>query len=213
MYTILMRADKSLVCTVRQTIYQRDKLVDKFKILVPKTYDSTIDLTDFEARLKYVDQGNEAHTEVLSISSDLSLDDYNAYILPIDTNITKIAGDIRLCLTLSKVDMEEGKEYSLNTGETSITITPLSDYYNFVSDESLSVIDKKMNELNVKIEAMDKMANAYDSTKADNIKLDEETSELYLTANDKQVGDKIKLNDLGEAIVENTKDGLIPIIL
>ena len=57
------------------------------------------------------------------------------------------------------------------------------------------------------------MATTYDETKADNIKLDKDTSEIYLTANDKQIGDKITINDLGNVIAEETKDGLIPIIL
>lgn len=212
MYTILMNSDKSLVCTTKTTLYQRDKLVDKLQILIPQTYED-INLSDFTAVLKYVDQGNEVHSEILIQDEELYKDSYLRYTLPIDTNLTRFAGNIKICLTLNKVDMEEMKEYSLNTGETTITITPLSDYYKFVSDESLSIIDQKVNELNVKLEAVDKMSTAYDETKADNIKLDKETSEIYLTAHNKQIGDKIAINDLGNAIAEETKDGLIPIIL
>lgn len=212
MYTILMNSDKSLVCTIKTTLYQRDKLVDKLQILIPQTYED-INLSDFMAILKYVDQGNEVHSEILIQDEELYKDSYLRYTLPIDTNLTRFAGDIKLCLTLNKVDMEEMKEYSLNTGETTITIAPLSDYYSFISDKSLSVIDQKVNELNVKLEAIDKMATTYDETKADNIKLDKDTSEIYLTAHDKQIGDKITINDLGNVIAEETKDGLIPIIL
>jgi len=212
MYTILMNSDKSLVCTTRTTLYQRDKLVDKLQILIPQTYED-VDLSDFTTVLKYVDQGNEVHSEILVKDEELYKENYLKYTLPIDTSLTRFAGDIKICLTLNKVDMEEMKEYSLNTGETTITITPLSDYYKFVSDKSLSVIDQKVNELNVKLEAIDKMATTYDGTKADNIKLDKDTSEIYLTAHDKQIGDKITINDLGNVIAEETKDGLIPIIL
>lgn len=212
MYTILMNSDKSLVCTTRTTLYQRDKLVDKLQILIPQTYED-INLSDFTAVLKYVDQGNEVHSEILIQDEELYKDSYLRYALPIDTNLTRFAGNIKICLTLNKVDMEEMKEYSLNTGETTITITPLSDYYKFVSDESLSIIDQKVNELNVKLEAVDKMTTTYDEMKADNIKLNKETSEIYLTAHDKQIGDKITINDLGNVIAEETKDGLIPIIL
>ena len=212
MYTILMNSDKSLVCTTKTTLYQRDKLVDKLQILIPQTYED-INLSDFTAVLKYVVQGNEVHSEILIQDEELYKDSYLRYILPIDTNLTRFAGNIKICLTLNKVDMEEMKEYSLNTGETTITITPLSDYYKFVSDESLSIIDQKVNELNVKLEAVDKMSTAYVETKADNIKLDKETSEIYLAAHNKQIGDKIAINDLGNAIAEETKDGLIPIIL
>lgn len=212
MYTILMNSDKSLVCTIKTTLYQRDKLVDKLQILIPHTYED-INLSDFTAVLKYVDQGNEVHSEILIQDEELYKGSYLRYTLPVDTNLTRFAGDIKVCLTINKVDMEEMKEYSLNTGETTITIAPLSDYYKFVSDKSLSVIDQKVNELNVKLEAIDKMAATYDETKADNIKLDKDTSEIYLTAHDKQIGDKITINDLGNVIAEETKDGLIPIIL
>lgn len=212
MYTILMNSDKSLVCTIKTILYQRDKLVDKLQILIPQTYED-INLSDFTAVLKYVDQGNEVHSEILIQDEELYKESYLRYTLPIDTNLTRFAGDIKLCLTLNKVDMEEMKEYSLNTGETTITIASLSDYYSFISDKSLSVIDQKVNELNVKLEAIDKMATTYDETKADNIKLDKDTSEIYLTAHDKQIGDKITINDLGNVIAEETKDGLIPIIL
>ena len=211
MYTIIMNKDKSLSTTVRQVIYQRDKLVDKIKFYIPTTYED-ISLEDFTVRLKYIDQNGTAHAEDLApVESDK--DGFMKYTIDIDTDLTRYAGTIHIHLTLNKVDMEEGKEYSLNTGETTITVTPLSDYYGFVSDPSLSVIDQKMNELNVKLDAIDKIATSYDETKADNIKLDKESSEIYLTSHNKQIGDKIAINDLGDTIAEQTKNGLIPIIL
>ncbi len=212
MYTILFKSeDKSLQATVRTKIYQRESLVDKFRFLIPQTYND-VDLSDFAVVLKYLDQGNEAQTEILTREDEL-YKDYYSYILPVDTNLTRFAGDITLHLTMSKVDMEEMKEYSLETGETTITISPLSDYYHFTSNKTFDVITQKVNELNVKLEAMDKMAAAYDASKADNIKLDTESSELYLTSNGKTIGDKISLNDLGDEIADTTEDGLIKVVL
>lgn len=212
MYTILFKSeDKSLQATVRTKIYQRESLVDKFRFLIPQTYND-VDLSDFAVVLKYLDQGNEAQTEILTREDEL-YKDYYSYILPVDTNLTRFAGDITLHLTMSKVDMEEMKEYSLETGETTITISPLSDYYHFTSNKTFDVITQKVNELNVKLEAMDKMAAAYDTSKADNIKLDTESSELYLTSNGKTIGDKISLNDLGDEIADTTEDGLIKVVL
>lgn len=212
MYTILFKSeDKSLQATVRTKIYQRESLVDKFRFLIPQTYND-VDLSDFAVVLKYLDQGNEAQTEILTREDEL-YKDYYSYILPVDTNLTRFAGDITLHLTMSKVDMEEMKEYSLETGETTITISPLSDYYHFTSNKTFDVITQKVNELNVKLEAMDKMAATYDAAKADNIKLDTESSELYLTSNGKAIGDKISLNDLGDEIADTTEDGLIKVVL
>lgn len=212
MYTILFKDDKSLQVTVRTKIYQRENLVDKFRFLVPSTY-GDLDLADFTVVLKYLDQGNEAHAEILAKENEMYKDNYYSYILPVDTDLTRFAGDITIHLTMSKVDMEEMKEYSLETGETTITISPLSDYYSFVSNKFFDAITQKINELNVKMEGLNKMANAYDQAKADNIKLDNDTSELYLTANGKAIGDKIALNDLGDAIADDTEDGLIKVVL
>ena len=211
MYTFLMRSDKSLIATVKTTLYQRDKLVDKIKFYIPTTYEG-LNLEDFTARLKYIDQYNIVHAIDLT-KSESDKDGFMKFVIDVDTDLTKDPGDIRIQLTLNKVDLDELKEYSLNTREAIINIKSLSDYYQFVSDSSLSVIDQKMNELNVKINAVNKIAETYDESKADNIKLDKDTSEIYLTSKDRQIGDKIAINDLGNTIAEQTKDGLIPIIL
>ena len=60
MYTIVMRDDKSLRVTQKTTLYQREKLVDKIEILIPQQYEE-MDLSEFTAILKYLDQGNVAH--------------------------------------------------------------------------------------------------------------------------------------------------------
>ena len=196
MYTILMASDKSLNVSVRTTIYQREKLVDKFRFLIPPTYDS-VDLTDFTVILKYLDQGNEAHSEVL-VKEDELYKEHLSYVLPVDTNLTRFAGDITLHLTLSKVDMEEKKQYSLETGEVTITISPLSDYYHFVSDDSLDAVSKKISELDVRLEAMDKIAETYNQTKADDLSYEDNT--LQLLANGKKIGTPQKLEDEMAAI-------------
>ena len=38
MYTIVMGQDKSLITTVKETIYRREKLVDKIQFLIPQKY-------------------------------------------------------------------------------------------------------------------------------------------------------------------------------
>lgn len=211
MYTIIMNSDKSLTTTVKTTLYQREKLVDKIQFLFPQKYED-LDLSDFTVLLKYVDQGNEPHVEEL-VKDDELYKDRLRFVLPIDTDLTRFSGDITIRITLSKVDMEEQKQYLLHTGEAVITISPMKDYFGFVSDSCLEVIDRKMAELDVKMEALDKMSETYSEEKADNIVLDEETNELYLESNGKAIGQKISLNDLGDSLVENTEDGMIKVIL
>ena len=49
--------------------------------------------------------------------------------------------------------------------------------------------------------------------KADNIVLDGETKELYLTADGEQIGDKVKLSDLGDEIIQSSNEGLVTMII
>ena len=54
----------------------------------------------------------------------------------------------------------------------------------------------------------------YATIKADNINLDTETNEIYLTSNGDQIGDRISIDVLTETIIESAEDeGLINIII
>ena len=138
-----MNDDKSLRATQKATIYQREKLVDKMQFLIFNQYENT-DLTDFTTILKYKDQGQVAHMEILTKdeTQEYKGQGYTTYTLPIDTNLTQFAGDVELRITLLKVDLENKIQYVLHTGECVITVLPLEDYYTFVTDESLEYIDK-----------------------------------------------------------------------
>lgn len=190
MYTIVMRDDKSLRTTQKTTLYQREKLVDKIEFLFPSTYNE-LDLSDFTITLKYVDQGNVAHMEILTKDEELYKDYYIRCTLPVDTNLTQFSGDITIRLTLSKVDLEVRTQYVLHTNETTITILPLSDYYAFVTDETLEYIDQVVASLDTKIEALNKISEVYDSEKADNITY--EDNKIQLTANGQKIGDYITI--------------------
>lgn len=190
MYTIVMRDDKSLRTTQKTTLYQREKLVDKIEFLFPSTYND-VDLSDFTITLKYVDQGNVAHMEILTKDKELYKDYYIRCTLPVDTNLTQFSGDIIIRLTLSKVDLLTKTQYVLHTNETTITILPLSDYYAFVTDETLEYIDQVVATLDTKIEALNKISEVYDSEKADNITY--EDNKIQLTANGQKIGDYITI--------------------
>lgn len=159
MYTILMKADKSLVATVRATLFQREKLVDKIQFLIPYMYED-LDIRDCQIVLKYIDQGNEAHTENLVMDEELYKENYVRCVMPVDTNLTQFAGDISVHLSFLTLSTEpELHEEVMHSDDIVITISPRSDLYNFVSDKSLSVIDQKMLELDAKIKALDLMVD------------------------------------------------------
>lgn len=197
MYTIKMNDDKSLRITEKVTLYQREKLVDKMRFLIPSKY-KDVDLSDFTTILKYKDQASVAHMEILTKSENQEYEEYLEYVLPIDTDLTQFAGDIEIRITLLKTDLENKTQYILHTGEAIITISPLEDYYTFVTDESLEYIDKIVGDLNTKIEMLNKISEVYDGTKADDI-IRYEDGKIQLTANGIPIGSQVSIIDAENA--------------
>ena len=186
-----MNKNKELITTVKTTLYQREKLVDKIQFLIPETYnDST--LSDFTAILKYVDQANVPHAEILIKDEELYKNKLR-YTLPVDTNLTRFTGDVSVRLTFSKTDSETKTQYVLHTGEAIISISPLSDFYNFVPDESLEFVDQLVGQLNAKLEATDKIAESYDKSKADDLSY--EGNKLQLVSNGEKIGKSVTISN------------------
>ena len=183
-----MNDDKSLTATVVTTLYQREKLADKIQILIPQKY-GELDLSEFTATLKYVDQANVPHAEILKKDAEL-YKDHIRYVLPVDTELTQYAGDITIRLTFTKTDMEVKKVFVVHTGELVIKISTLKDYYSFVPDESLEFVDQIVSDLQNKISALDKIADIYDKTKADNIQI-KNGKTLQLLSNHIPIGDEV----------------------
>lgn len=183
-----MNDDKSLTATVVTILYQREKLADKIQILIPPNY-GELDLSEFTATLKYVDQANVPHAEILKKDTEL-YKEHIRYVLPVDTELTQYAGDITIRLTFTKTDMEVKKVFVVHTGELVIKISPLKDYYSFVPDESLEFVDQIVSDLQNKISALDKIADIYDKTKADNIQI-KNGKTLQLLSNHTPIGDEV----------------------
>lgn len=183
-----MNDDKSLTATVVTTLYQREKLADKIQILIPPNY-GELGLSEFTATLKYVDQANVPHAEILKKDAEL-YKEHIRYVLPVDTELTQYAGDITIRLTFTKTDMEARKVFVVHTGELVIKISPLKDYYSFVPDESLEFVDQIVSDLQNKISALDKIADIYDKTKADNIQI-KNGKTLQLLSNHIPIGDEV----------------------
>lgn len=225
---IVMKPTKELVQTKRIRVYQRETLVDKLKFLIPFTYED-LDLTKFTVMLQYIDVSGTVRGEVLTRDSEDYEDadgnkTHMIYVLPVDSQLTRQSGDIKLKLNLDYVDNEgqtedpeeepTQKHYVLNTDDTILPILPVADYYSIVPDESLSLINNKIAELNNKIEELNATSEAYLTSKADDIKLDvvDDSKAIYLTAEGQKIGEGIILNDLGDALADYTNDGLVNVV-
>ena len=215
MYTILVNDDNTLTTSVRERIMQRSKLVDSLHFLVEPTY-KELNIADFTVTLEYVLPISKKYKVETLIKSDELYKERLEYKLPFDTNLTREYGDIEIQLTFTKVDLdEEGKDiqYVRKTSTTSITIVPISAWSDVIPDEALTDLDQKILKTDAQIKELREMQENILVEKADNLVLDEENKELYLTAEGNQIGNKVKLSDLGNEIVQSSYEGLITMMI
>ena len=215
MYTILVNDDNTLTTSVRERVMQRSKLVDSLHFLVEPTY-KELNIADFTVTLEYVLPISKKYKVETLIKSDELYKERLEYKLPFDTNLTREYGDIEIQLTFTKVDLdEEGKDiqYVRKTSTTSITIVPISAWSDVIPDEALTDLDQKILKTDAQIKELREMQEDILVEKADNLVLDEENKELYLTAEGNQIGNKVKLSDLGNEIVQSSDEGLITMMI
>ena len=215
MYTILVNDDNTLTTSVRERVMQRSKLVDSLHFLVEPTY-KELNIADFTVTLEYVLPISKKYKVETLIKSDELYKERLEYKLPFDTNLTREYGDIEIQLTFTKVDLdEEGKDiqYVRKTSTTSITIVPISAWSDVIQDDALTDLDQKILKTDAQIKELHEMQENILVEKADNLVLDEENKELYLTAEGNQIGNKVKLSDLGNEIVQSSDEGLITMMI
>lgn len=222
MYTILVTNENELKVTVKERIMQRSKLVDSFHFLVDQLYKDNIDMTGFTVTMEYVLPVSKKYvTETLVLKLDEEgntalYKDRLEYCLKFDTNLTAEAGEIEVQLTFTKTELDaEGvaTQYVRKTSPCTITIVPITAWSDIIPDSALTALDQKILKIDEQIQALADSAVLYTNDKADNIVLDTETHEIYLTANGEPLGDRITIDELGDAIVDIEDEGLIQVII
>lgn len=222
MYTILVTNENELRVTVKERIMQRSKLVDSFHFLVDQLYKDNIDMTDFTVTMEYVLPVSKQYiTETLVLKFDdegnpVLYKDKLEYVLRFDTNLTAEAGEIEVQLTFTKTELDEegnSTQYVRKTSPCTITIVPITAWSDIVPDKALTALDQRILKIDEQIKALAESAVLYTNDKADNIMLDAETHEIYLTANGEPIGDRITVDELGESLVTVKDEGLIQVII
>ena len=215
MYTILVNDDNTLTTSVRERIMQRSKLVDSLHFLVSPTY-KELDMTDFTVTMEYILPVSKEYVSEVLVKSEELYKEMLEYKLPFDTDLTKEAGEIEVKLTFSKVDLDaDGNDiqYVRKISATSITIIPVESWCDIIPDKALDAIDQRIIKTDTQIKALLEANEITRLEKADNLVLDNENKELYLTAEGNQIGDKVKLSDLGNEIVQSSDEGLITMMI
>ena len=215
MYTILVNDDNTLTTSIRERIMQRSKLVDSLHFLVSPTYKG-LDMTDFTVTMEYILPVSKEYVSEVLVKSEELYKEMLEYKLPFDTDLTKEAGEIEVKLTFSKVDLDaDGNDiqYVRKISATSITIIPVESWCDIIPDKALDAIDQRIIKTDAQIKALLEANEITRLEKADNLVLDNENKELYLTAEGNQIGDKVKLSDLGNEIVQSSDEGLITMMI
>ena len=215
MYTILVNDDNTLTTSVRERVMQRSKLVDSLHFLVSPIY-KELDMTDFTVTMEYILPVSKEYVSEVLVKSEELYKEMLEYKLPFDTDLTKEAGEIEVKLTFSKVDLDaDGNDiqYVRKISATSITIIPVESWCDIIPDKALDAIDQRIIKTDAQIKALLEANEITRLEKADNLVLDNENKELYLTAEGNQIGDKVKLSDLGNEIVQSSDEGLITMMI
>ena len=184
MYTILVNDDNSLQTSIRSKIVQGSKNIDYLHFLINPTYNG-IDMSELSVILTYIlPISKERKTLTLEKSEELYKErlEYKILLDSDENFITSEYGDVKLWLTFMN-----GSDVVRYTTPTVLTVYPTE-----VTDLEPSEPTQTPN--------------------VDSIYLDKDTNSIYLTANGETVGTAIPINDLSNAIVDSSNDGLVTVI-
>lgn len=220
MYTILLKSDKSLVASKKVTIYQNDELVDSLCFLVPNSFgDDKLELSKAIAVLTYKDPGNVVHQEYLGTVDNnyksklepeeirelggIDPDAYTKYILPVNSNLTKFAGEIALSMTFVIANLaDETSRVLMHTGELYVTISPLTNQYAMADLSSFDGIATAIAGLTDRV---NEGFEDVDSRIPDD--LQKEDSIIKLSVKGEPIGEGVEVFDGNEAI-DGSSDGI-----
>lgn len=185
-----MNPDKSLFVGKKVTIYQREKLVDKIRFIIPQMYEE-VDLSTCKLILKYKNPIGEPKSEILEKKDELYKNNLQ-YILPIDTKLTQLSGDIILKLTFIRVGEDGTEKNILHTGQTTIHVIAVDDWYQYIPDNSLEIIDNLIIKNEKQIQELKKISTEYAKSKADGLAY--ENGILQLLANGEKIGNSVLIS-------------------
>ena len=87
-------------------------------------------------------------------------------------------------------------------------IIAIADWFS-APDSALSALDQRIIANQQAIKAMADLQSTIAESKLDDIKLDTDAKKIYGTANGVKKGVGISVSDLGDAIADNTEDGMV----
>lgn len=206
-YVILINDDNSMTISQKRCIVQRSKLVDDLWFLVRPNYNG-YNMAEFTVLLEYLSPASRKYrTEILSLEED-TYEGYLKYTLPVDTELTKEAGEIELMLTFLLVELAsdgKGTQRVRKIAGTKINVVPIAAWSDIIPDSALSTLDQRIIKTDAQIKALSNLADTFDITKADNIFHDQDEDTIQLTSQGAPIGEKLYIRDVfrsGVPVVE-----------
>jgi len=132
MYTIVMDTDKRLTQTVVTTLYQNENLVDKLKFIIPRTY-KDFNILKSRTVLCYTTPSGKDEIEDITFSDEAYKNKFACGYLPIDSKLTKTAGEIVLQLIFI-----DDNQRVLKSGATTIQIRAIDKDSSGMTDDPTS---------------------------------------------------------------------------
>lgn len=196
MYVILVEQNDELYGSHKERIMEKSKCVDNLVFVVDPIYRNTYDMTNATVMLEYLRPiSHKYETEFLTLS-DERYNGFLQYKLPFDTNLTAEHGSLELQLTFIYTDLDangNGIQRVRKTSPTTIEIISIAAWSDIIPDSALSSLDQRLIKLDSQMRAMNDYQTMLDSTKADNLKYNEDTNELQLLSGNKEIGNKVTL--------------------
>jgi hypothetical protein len=215
MYTLLLDNDNSFSQTNRQVLMQRSSLVDSLHILVPYLYND-LDMREFTCTMEYVKPISKKYTtETLVPEEELYKTDYIEYKIPLTSKLSEENGNIELQLTFTKVELDEDgnkKLYDRKTQPTTVTITPITNWSDLITDEALTALDNRLLAIDGQIKAINELQGDINTRIPNDLALTDDT--LQLTIDGEVTGEGVKLLTIDEEIAQDdaedgNNDGII----
>jgi len=210
MYTFLICQDNTLIATEKDRIMEKSSLVDTLQFIVEKEYNG-FDMSEFDLVIEgYLPISHEIQIETLTIADNNYKDLYYAYQLPLNSGLTKEAGDLQFSLSFIKADLDPDTGKTINyirriqVGH--LNILPVESWFS-VPDTALTQLTQLYLQNQQNIMALRDQASIISSSAPNDIVIT--TEDIHLAHDNTRVGNGISLQALIDAIDKHDENNTV----
>lgn len=199
-YTILINENNELVSnSTKMRIMQKSNLANELRFITNPMYKNH-DISKATATLEYFLPISHRYRTLNLIPSEELYNGMLEYRVPFDTKLTSEYGELEVQVTFTYVirnEKGEFKSFVRKTTPTTITITPIAAWSDFIPDDALTSLDQRLLKIDAMIQDLNEFNDNLDKTKADNLSY--EKDKLQLLANGVKIGDAVTISSSGSS--------------